>query len=184
MNKPTLKSLEKRVKCMFCKKPIKDGELGGFLNANGLFCNNLPCLIELSDYLKDQGEDQPKEEWPKEGDKTFVLTPYGEIEEEPWGDTHRGWDWLAQGNIFPNRQAAEMEKLRRESRAKQKWVPDEHEEYWHWCFMENKEVKKHWSKGNFNEERWHMGNVHKTKEEAEEWGAKYGKCFEVPSEGI
>ena len=46
----------KRVTCYFCKKPVHINKFGGFFNPKGdkeeIFCNNIVCLIQLTDWEK------------------------------------------------------------------------------------------------------------------------------------
>ncbi len=52
------KEEDKKVKCIYCKKPIHINKFAG-VNKEGMFCNGVTCLIELSKKLnkKEDGAD-------------------------------------------------------------------------------------------------------------------------------
>ena len=47
------KEKRKRVKCIYCKKPIKVEDWGG-TTKRGMFCNNYFCIKELSQDMEAQ----------------------------------------------------------------------------------------------------------------------------------
>ncbi len=51
---------EKRVKCIYCKKPIHINKFAG-VNKEGMFCNGFFCLIELSKKLNK--EEKEPDNW-------------------------------------------------------------------------------------------------------------------------
>lgn len=48
---------DKRIKCIFCKQPIKIDNWGGVIK-EGFFCKNITCLIELQDLLSQPGREK------------------------------------------------------------------------------------------------------------------------------
>jgi len=57
--------IDKRIKCIFCKKPIHIDNWAG-VNKEGFFCNNIICLMKLAQKVDIQDVSQskavPKEE--------------------------------------------------------------------------------------------------------------------------
>ena len=77
-------------------------------------------------------------------------------------------------NVFLTPEDADMELLRRESRAKA-WKPMK-EEYYFSVKWDHSNVYV-WVGDAMDMMNFHNGNVHKTKEEATEWSKTYGKAF-------
>ena len=78
-------------------------------------------------------------------------------------------------NCFLTQEDAEMELLRRESRAKA-WMPEVGQHHWTIGRMGGA-VETPWDADNLDCMYYHNGSVHRTKEEVYEWKAKYGKAF-------
>jgi len=78
-------------------------------------------------------------------------------------------------NYFLTSEDAEMELLRRESRAKA-WKPEMEQYYW-FIGSKGRAFETPWKADNSDFMYYHNGNVNKTKEDAYEWKAKYGKAF-------
>lgn len=71
-----------------------------------------------------------------------------------------------------------MEALRREARANQEWIPNDCQ-----AFYEVRAggfiTSDFWSSHSVDFAKWHMGNVHRTEEDAEKWKEKYYEAFFV-----
>lgn len=80
---------------------------------------------------------------------------------------------------FLTKHDAEMERLRREARANV-WLPNKWQDFWSWNFAYS-EPSQLWQASMYETE-FHSGNCHKTKQDAEEYGRKYAKAFEIPNE--
>jgi len=78
-------------------------------------------------------------------------------------------------NCFLTQEDAEMELLRRESRAKA-WKPEMNQPYWAISRF-TLTFNTTWQADAPDWMYYHNGNVHKTTEEAIEWKEKYGKAF-------
>lgn len=81
-------------------------------------------------------------------------------------------------NVFSTKEAAEYEKLRQESMGK-RWKPQTNEQYFYYIFRNSEADYNTWTNYETDLRRYFIGNVHKTKEEAEEWGKKYGEAWRV-----
>lgn len=81
--------------------------------------------------------------------------------------------------IFLTEHDAEMERLRREARANV-YLPKNGEKYYKWSFH-NGDIYEYGA-GDLYQAEYHTWNSHKTKEDAEEYGRKYAKAFEIPNE--
>lgn len=104
------------------------------------------------------------------------------VSEHVWGNYVVDESNFASGNFFwgpTAKKDAEMALLRRRAVLKAgKWVPEEGEMYFYWGLY-----TKFTREGEFSSEygfdmlQLAIGNVHKTREEAQAWGEEYGEAF-------
>ena len=83
---------EKRVKCIYCKKPIHIDRFAG-ITKDGMFCNGFPCLMELSKVIDNKEEDDfnladdghPKDlsDRSTKDIKTFIQKTYSVFSSQP-----------------------------------------------------------------------------------------------------
>ena len=118
----------------------------------------------------------PKTVWElKEGDRYIHLVNYGGKARVGWEDTTLDESRRGYNNCFLTEEEADMELLRRESRAKA-WKPEEGEVFWA-IDSKGRTYASIWEGDYIDIMYFHNGHTHKTKEEAIEWGEKYGKAF-------
>lgn len=89
------------------------------------------------------------------------------------------FEWECKHETFLTEHDAEMERLRREARANV-WLPNKWQDFWNWNFTMRMPYK--WVYQKLDNNDYFIWNVHKTKEDAEEYGRKYAKAFEIPNE--
>ena len=119
----------------------------------------------------------PKTVWDLEDcDKYVFIMSDGKKNITTWDDySLTDKDRRECGNCFLTAEYADMELLRRESRAKA-WMPDMDQVFWGIGRM-GRAFDTTWQDDNTDMMYFHNGNVHKTEEESIEWKAKYGKAF-------
>ena len=111
----------------------------------------------------------------KDGDEYVYIRSDGSKEFCTWKDTTRDEDRRKYNDCFLTEEEADMALLRRESRAKA-WKPDEGEVCWA-IDSKGRTYASLWEGDCIDMIYYHNGHIHKTKEEAIEWGKKYGKAF-------
>lgn len=80
--------------------------------------------------------------------------------------------------MFPTREEALAEAKRRESMAKRHdWRPEEGQTFWFYDVADGTPTCSSSFRFGQDAALWYIGNVHETKEEAEEWGRKYAEYF-------
>lgn len=110
----------------------------------------------------------------KPGNKCFMVTFYSGkpiATRTPWSET-LNVNRIA-NEIFLTQEECEREILRRESRAKCTFRPKEGEVY----FISDEDGNSEefqWKDINYYSMALHNWNIHRTEEEAKEWGVKYG----------
>jgi len=86
------------------------------------------------------------------------------------------------GNMFKTKEQAKLHKLRLESMAN-KWLPENEGVYFCYDFADDSDIEPYRDYFDVTAlsdiANYHMGNCHKTKEDAEAWGKKYSKAWEV-----
>ena len=139
------------------------------------FSSYMPEHLIQAGWAEELSED-PKTVWDLEvGDDYIFLSV-------DWGKMLTGWCGVPvdiarrkYNNCFLTQEDADMELLRRECRAKA-WKPDMGQVYWGIRRMGGA-FDTIWQDDALDFMYFHNGNVHKTKEDAYEWKAKYGKAF-------
>lgn len=81
-------------------------------------------------------------------------------------------------NVFRTKEAVEYEKLRQESMSK-RWKPDFEDEYYCYHFNHDRVYNPEWKASMENIQDYFIGNVHRTKKEAEQWADKYAEAWRV-----
>jgi len=81
-------------------------------------------------------------------------------------------------NVFRTKKAAEYEKLRQESMSK-RWKPDFEDAYYYYHFNHNCVFNPEWKENMDDIHNYLIGNVHRTKKEAEQWADKYSEAWRV-----
>lgn len=135
------------------------------------------CL-ELEAEIKAMQEKE--EEWPKKGDLYFVIVADGgkaEVLEFRWESDASDEDYRDSLNIFRTREEAELELVLRRMRFGKRWVPKSGEGFWYWSAYDENAIEATWSDRGWDLVMLAIGNVHKTREEAEAWGEEYSKIF-------
>lgn len=118
----------------------------------------------------------PKTVWDlKDGDRYLYLIDDGREDSTIWDDDRKDEERRQYNNCFLTSEDVDMELLRRESRAKA-WMPEMGQRIYSigilWEAFETT-----WDANTCDFMYYHNGNIHKTKEDAYEWKAKYGKAF-------
>lgn len=114
--------------------------------------------------------------WPQIGDEVWFVNVEGNPISMQITEDDDVEAMLANG-IYKTIEEADAEAFRRESRAKQKWVPKLGERWFYW--NSGSVLGYPWTNDHIDFAHWRMGNVHKTEEEAQAWGEKYAQHFEV-----
>lgn len=110
---------------------------------------------------------------PKEGERYWhVRQPLGDIMSSCAIDPE------GRHNVFRTQKAAVYEKLRQESMSK-RWKPDFEEEYYCYHFNHDRVYNPEWKASIENIHDYFIGNVHRTKKEAEQWAEKYSEAWRV-----
>ena len=118
----------------------------------------------------------PKTVWDlEEGDEYIFLDNHGDTFKSTWDGVIVDKRRRKNNNCFLTWEDAEMELLRRESRAKA-WKPDMGQNFWTLDRM-GSPTKVIWGDLCSNFLSFHNGNTYKTREEAIEWKKTYGKAF-------
>ena len=118
----------------------------------------------------------PKTVWDlKEGGVYFLLLRDGNTDTDTWNNMKIDEDRRKYNNCFLTEEEADMELLRRESRAKA-WMPEEGDVFWS-IDSKGRSYDSIWEGDNIDIMYFHNGHTHKTKDESIEWGKKYGKAF-------
>lgn len=120
-----------------------------------------------------------EEEGFRVGDRYYFINAQNEVICEVW----RGWLYdprrLEIHNAFKTEAEAHAEKMRRDSiKSRFDFIPQEDEEVWFWHFDHEKALDICFDNDLLSE--WNIGNIHRTKEEAEAWGIKYAHYFCIP----
>ena len=118
----------------------------------------------------------PKTVWDlEEGDVYYLTFNDGSKGISTWENTITDENRRNCNNCFLTCEEVDMELLRRESRAKA-WMPEEGENFWA-TRHKRESFESVWEGDYIDMMYFHNGHTHKTKEEAIEWGEKYGKAF-------
>lgn len=130
-------------------------------------------LMEEIEQLKREEE---KEEWPKVGDEYlfFYIKPMRAIFE----DCKESVDRKDDGNMFRTKIELQNARLRVQSIETCKWRPKIGDKYFSCSFKEMNTYGRINSGFEINLYDFMIGNCHQTKEENEEWYAKFGKAWE------
>ena len=111
----------------------------------------------------------------KEGDKyTFIRNDGGKTLER-WDELDVDKNRRKYNHCFLTPEDADMELLRRESRAKA-WMPEVGQNFWS-IDSKGKSFESIWEGDYIDMMYFHNGHAHKTEKESIEWGEKYGKAF-------
>lgn len=110
--------------------------------------------------------------YPQEGEEYWYVDRYGDICQ------NKACDSCGRHNVFRAKEAAEYEKLRQQS-VSNRWKPKMSERYFYCSFITNKTVPSIWCNDELDIHHYFIGNVHRTKSEAEEWGKMYGEAWRV-----
>jgi len=118
----------------------------------------------------------PKTVWDlKNGDRYLYLIDDGREYSTIWDDDRIDEERRQYNNCFLTSEDVDTELLRRGSRAKA-WIPEMRQHIYSigilWEAFETT-----WDANTCDFMYYHNGNIHKTKEDAYEWKAKYGKAF-------
>lgn len=108
----------------------------------------------------------------KEGDVIWIINTDWRVESILF------MGHLSKHETFLTEHDAEMERLRREARANV-YLPKEWEDFWFWNIYDNEGFKTRYDNIQLY---YHEANSHRTKQDAEEYGRKYAKAFEIPNE--
>lgn len=108
----------------------------------------------------------------REGDTIYFIGTNWHIASAEFSSEH------VKSEVFSTRKDAEMEALRREARANQEWIPEVGEKYYS-VSVDHQIYDIRWYDASGDISDWHMGNVHKTEEDAEKWNEKYYEAFFV-----
>ena len=123
-----------------------------------------------------------KSDRPKVGEKCFMFDSDMSVDSFDWDGNIIDVAWLEAGNIFWGKdaeKACEYAALRMKSMLrKDKWLPGHRDEFWTYGFHNSGIQKEPWVAVDGDMLRYAAGMIHKTKEEAEEWGKTYSEAFE------
>jgi hypothetical protein len=120
---------------------------------------------------------------PESGERYWCVKTNGDVGyydwDDNWHDVSQSFDVCAFkiGNIFKTKKEAEMRKLRLESMAN-RWRPEKYGTYYHYDFQDGLVRETTYCDG-FDMLQFFIGNTHKTKEEAKDWGKKYAEAWEM-----
>jgi hypothetical protein len=121
--------------------------------------------------------EQPEGRWKAAEDENyFYVTAAGEILSATSGnDTYdnRRYEFAT---MFKTKESADAYRMRLKAAA-DKWKPEMHQIYFYFDLDDGDTVDVCWYADNVDISRYWIGNVHKTREEAQEWGDKYSKYF-------
>ena len=143
------------------------------------------CCVWYTLYLPDELintgwaeelSEAPKTVWDlKIGDVYYLTFNDSSKGMRTWENTITHEERRKYNNCFLTQEDAEFELLRRESRAKA-WMPEEGENSWS-IDSNGQTFARIWEGDYIDMIYYHNGHIHKTEEEAIEWGEKYGKAF-------
>ena len=118
---------------------------------------------EVNEYLPFQ---------PKEGEEYWYVDRYGDICQ------NKACDSCGRHNVFRAKEAAEYEKLRQQS-VSNRWKPKNNEAYFMYDF-ETKNFRNYtYQDSPVHQYLYFIGNIHKTKEEALQWGKMYEEAWRI-----
>jgi len=124
-------------------------------------------------------EEKQKRFMPVIGCEYHYLSSEGEIETTTFTNTffHKGC--YATGNMFETEEEAGLHSIRLQSMA-EKYLPEVGEKYFCYDHEDGKVYPQTFRVNNMGAVgNYHMGNCHKTEEQAEEWGRTKSKAFEI-----
>lgn len=84
--------------------------------------------------------------------------------------------YIATGNCFKTEEEAKDYKLRQLAR-EGRFMPKKGKKYYCWSFCDETFYEKKFDGKHYDTMSYEIGNVRKTKKEAEEWGKKFAKAF-------
>ena len=116
---------------------------------------------------------------PKVGEEYYFLSAEGDILTETYTNEYFDKNCYKIGNMFRTKEEAELYILRLISMA-EKWLPEDGEEYFFYHIVVSEVYSERFRVNNMGAVgNYHIGNCHKTEEQAEEWGRTKSKAFEI-----
>jgi len=116
---------------------------------------------------------------PEKLEMYWYIDGLGEISNDNnyLNDIYSHENAIKQG-VFCTEKSAKYEALRRESMSK-RYKPEYEEEYFYYRFTERDINNVEWRKDIVDIPNFFIGNVHRTKKEAEQWAYKYAEAWRV-----
>jgi len=136
---------------------------------------NRPDIWKLKEEEKEVVENEYRCFIPEPEENFFYIISNGVVKEVTNTCSKLYISCIEQG-VYRTERAAQMEAKRRESRAKA-WMPEEHEKYYavetHNEFISTTT----WQNCTIDKDRYLIGNIHRTKEDAKKWKDEYWEAF-------
>lgn len=115
---------------------------------------------------------------PEDNEGYWFVDSDGKLYTSFWEERIIDTGRYNQGNVFRTEEEALAEAKRRESMAKRhEWRPLTSDRCWIYHLYDEEANDTFWYEKTADLASWYIGNVHKTKEEAEEWGRNYAEYF-------
>lgn len=137
-------------------------------------------IKQLTQEIEQLKQGEKKEEWPKEGDEIWLNNSEGFPVMRNFDPSNPFHQRLKEkGDMYRTEQAALNARLRMQSIETCKWRPKEEEAYYYHDFFDHEVIQTICSvNAQYDKLNVMIGNCHQTKEENEEWYAKFGKAWE------
>jgi len=142
----------------------------------------LKKIEELKKFV--EGEEKQGRFMPKVGEDYYYINSNSrwDIITDTYTNEYFDKSRYTMGNVFKTKEQAELHKLRLESMAN-KWLPENEKEYFCYDFADDSDIEPYRDYFDVTAlsdiANYHMGNCHRTKEDAMAWGKKYSKAFEI-----
>ena len=124
-------------------------------------------------------EEKQKRFMPKVGEVYYYINADGYILTITNTELIFDKNCYIMGNMFRTKKETELHKLRLISMA-EKWLPEDGKKYFYYDHEDGKVYPQTFRVNNMGAVgNYHMGNCHKTEEQAKEWGRTKSKAFEI-----